>query len=107
MAAGSPGPLERKRPSGLESRIFSGSAEPGIASTVAGALHPVVEGYDAAPLLAEGRHEGRFGEVGPLGGEVEAHHRGVGLGLLAQRVRVSLYGRDDAPHSTPVPDPPG
>jgi hypothetical protein len=66
------------------------------------AFHAVVEGRDAAAFLADGRHEGWLGDIGAGGGEVEADHRGVGVGFFAQRIRVVLDGGDDAAHRAPV-----
>src|SRR5215210_588825 len=54
------------------------------------ALHPVVEGDDAATLLAEGGKQGRFRKLRAGGGEVEANHRRVGRGSIAQDRTVCL-----------------
>ena len=72
-AAGSPGPLERKTPSGSCARTSAARRRAGHRQDrgapapqlfVDGALHPVVEGDDAAALLAEGREQDGLGELG-------------------------------------------
>src|SRR5215207_7078930 len=108
-----PGPVRQEQAIGLRREYLlrtrrAGHREdrgaPAPELLVDGALHAVVEGGDAAALFAEGRDQGRFGDLGAGRGQVEADHRRVGVGFVAQYARVAFDRRDHAAHRALVPE---